>query len=350
MVSAPSDGRRRALRRVLGKRSTVLLAVVGWFAAVAVIVVATTPASSTVAVLVGQGVVIGFGLQLYRRLEWRARESTRRVDALDERLDQVEADLTGIGRRVVDTGKQQKQTAQAIDKLARHTHEDTESIIQQVSISVRDAFYQLEALQNLHAMVPAHGRVPRSRDWAASPDLLLLLVDLVRRAKPTVVLECGSGVSTVWMALAMQHYGLDGQIIALDHKKTFADKTTGWLAELEVSQFAEVRLAPLEEHEIDGVPWHWYSQDAWSDVKDIDLLFVDGPPGGKTKQARFPALPLLHGRLGEDPIVVLDDTDRPDEKGIVELWLDAMPEFGSERIKLEKGAMILRPTSTEPTP
>jgi hypothetical protein len=65
---------------------------------------------------------------------------------------------------------------------------------------IRQTFRQLEALQNLSAVLPAGGVLPATRGWAASPDLLVVLVDLVISGRPSLVVECGSGASTLWLA------------------------------------------------------------------------------------------------------------------------------------------------------
>ena len=42
---------------------------------------------------------------------------------------------------------------------------------------------------------------------------------------------------------------------------------------------AEVRLAELNQLNINGEEFSWYSVDAFRDINEIDLLLVDGPPG-----------------------------------------------------------------------
>ena len=96
------------------------------------------------------------------------------------------------------------------------------SVEKEIKKEIRQTFRQLEALQNLSAVLPASDVVPATRGWAASPDLLVLLVDLVVSERPTLVVECGSGASTLWLALAMRQFEIDGRIIALDHDPVFA--------------------------------------------------------------------------------------------------------------------------------
>ena len=212
----------------------------------------------------------------------------------------------------------------------------------EIKKEIRQTFRQLEALQNLSAMLPANDVLPATRGWAASPDLLVVLVDLVITERPSLVVECGSGASTLWLALAMRRFGIDGRIIALDHDPVFGGKTRDLLARHDVGDLAEVRDAPLESFSLDGETYSWYARRAWEDLAGIDLLFVDGPPATMGHQARYPALPLLSGSLSPVATAVLDDLVVPDMQKVLRLWLDAYPEFGAEILPLEKQAAVLR--------
>jgi predicted O-methyltransferase YrrM len=212
----------------------------------------------------------------------------------------------------------------------------------EVKNEIKLTFRQLEALQNLTAALPPNDVLPATRGWAASPDLLMVLVDLVVSERPSLVVECGSGASTLWLALAMRRFGVDGRVVALDHDPVFGAKTRDLLARHDVSDLAEVRDAPLESFSIDGETYSWYTRQAWEDLKGIDLLFVDGPPATTGHQARYPALPLLSGQLSPAATAVLDDLVVPDMQKVLRLWLDAYPDFGSEVLPLEKQAAVLR--------
>jgi predicted O-methyltransferase YrrM len=207
---------------------------------------------------------------------------------------------------------------------------------------LKQTFRQLEAIQNLSAIVPAGDVLPATRGWAASPDLLLVLVDQLIARRPSLIVECGSGASTLWLALALRRFGIDGRIVALDHDPVFAAKTRDFLARHEVSHLAEVRDAPLEDLSLDGGTYSWYARRAWKDLTGIDLLFVDGPPAATGPKARYPALPLLREALNPAAIVVLDDLVVPDMQETLRLWLDAYPEFNSAILPLEKQAALLR--------
>jgi predicted O-methyltransferase YrrM len=240
-----------------------------------------------------------------------------------------------LAGRIGNLDRQTKETRETAQRVGARLENE-------IKKEIRQTFRQLEALQNLTVMLPAHDVLPATRVWAASPDLLVVLVDLVIAERPSLVVECGSGASTLWLALAMRRFKIDGRIVALDHDPVFGGKTREFLARHDVGDLAEVRDAPLESFSLDGQTYSWYARRAWEDLKGIDLLFVDGPPATTGHRARYPALPLLSGLLNPAATTVLDDLIVPDMQEVLRLWLDAYPDFGSEILPLEKQAAVLR--------
>ncbi len=240
-----------------------------------------------------------------------------------------------LASRIGNLDRQTKETREVVQRVGA-------GLEKEVKKEIRQTFRQLEALQNLSAVLPASDVLPATRVWAASPDLLVVLVDLVISQRPSLIVECGSGASTLWLALAMRRFKIDGRIIALDHDPAFGSKTRDFLARHDVGDLAEVRDAPLESFSLDGQTYSWYARPAWADLTGIDLLFVDGPPAATGHQARYPALPLLHGSLSPLATVVVDDLIVPDMQEVLRRWLDAYPDLGSEILALEKQAAVLR--------
>ncbi len=201
---------------------------------------------------------------------------------------------------------------------------------------------QLQATTQLFSMFSPEHRVPPMGGWAASPDLVLALIDELRRVRPALVVECGSGVSTLWLALAIRKYGLDTRIVSLDHDAHFGAMTIDTLEQHGVADIAEVRIAPLVDVGLPGHGVAWYDPSGWQDLRDIGLLVVDGPPAATGPGVRYPALPLLVEKLAPTTSVVLDDMIRADEQGIVKQWQALLPELERIDIPLEKRATILR--------
>ncbi len=151
--------------------------------------------------------------------------------------------------------------------------------------------------------------------WRLPDDAIDVIVGLVRQYEPALILECGSGRSTVALALAAGTYG--GRVVSLEHREDYYAETLGMLEHAEVT--SEVRLAPIEPHG-GSLPPNWYARAAWEDLAGIGMLMVDGPPSAVGRLARLPAVPLLQDQLRPGCIVVLDDAQRPDEKAAIEKW------------------------------
>ncbi|WP_226656256.1 class I SAM-dependent methyltransferase [Leifsonia sp. LS1] len=184
----------------------------------------------------------------------------------------------------------------------------------------RDLQRDVSALLVLNRITPPTGAMPAPGGWAATPDTLLLLVDRILAAEEEpLVVECGSGTSTVWIALALRARGA-GRVISLENDAEYAAATRAALSRLGLSDWADVRHAPLQRVRVRDEDALWYSAEAIDDLSGITLLFVDGPPGHFGPRMRFPAVPLLAGRLSTGALVVLDDIDRPDEQAVEAEW------------------------------
>lgn len=200
---------------------------------------------------------------------------------------------------------------------------------------------QLEALATLNSIVKPEPPVPPVPKWAAAPDLVLAVVKSMRQLRPSLVIECGSGWSTLWLALAARRFELSGRVVVLEHAAKYARITEDMLEAHDVTAFADVRLAPLEPIELDGRPWQWYSKAAWDDLAGCGMLLVDGPPGKPDRHARYPAVPALASRLKHRAVIALDDARRTGEREILNSWLTMNLGLELHDVKLAKGAVVL---------
>ncbi|MEV0157505.1 class I SAM-dependent methyltransferase [Micromonospora sp. NPDC050686] len=340
-----------ALGRQLGQPAAVILVAVVTAVAAIAIGAAGAGDANTVLLVVLIGLVVIAILRSNRQHRynlWRLSqlvESGR--DHLDQRLRAHDQQLrTQFDQRLTEHfGKERKAADAGVERLAKAVDRCEERGKRASRQENANAYHGVEALLNLYAMIPVGNRIPPMRGWAASPDVLLVLVSILRDERPKLVVECGSGLSTLWSALAMRQFGIDGKVVALEHDEEYARRTVALLNAHGVADLAEVRHAPLEPIEVGGETYRWYAADAWRDLDRIGLLFVDGPPADTGPHARFPAMPLLGDRLADDAVVVLDDLIRKDEQEVVQLWREAAPAITEERLKLEKDASVLRTTT-----
>lgn len=198
---------------------------------------------------------------------------------------------------------------------------------------------QTAALVDLHMLLAPEHLTGLPGGFAAEPATIHELVRHILNS-PTVplIVECGSGSSTLWLALACRRRG-NGRVVALEHDPHFAEETRALLADHQLDQFAEVRTAPLAPHPTVDSPSPWYSVEALSDLDGVDLLFVDGPPGHVGKLSRYPALPAFASKMSAGAVIALDDAERPSEQATLEKWHS---EIGLEDLGLKGRTHYLR--------
>lgn len=204
---------------------------------------------------------------------------------------------------------------------AERVDREFRALDQKVDVKFEDALAENAALHNLYRITDIEREVPVPGGFAASPQTLLRLLTLtLELPADRLVVECGSGASTVWFAHACRHAG-SGRVVALEHDEKYAQLTQSALERNGLTEWAEVRLAPLETIDVGGTEFAWYARSAWSQLDGIHLLFADGPPGRVGPRSRYPAFPLLGAVLTEGAVVALDDVQRSDETGIGKSWL-----------------------------
>lgn len=203
----------------------------------------------------------------------------------------------------------------------------------------RDDFRQTEALVSLTAALDPVAPLPPTRGWAASPDFLRCVVESVFRKRPRLVVELGSGVSTIVVSYALKRLG-QGKLLSLDHEADYAAATRARLGQHGLTDVAQVIHAPLRSVDVNGQSHIWYETSELSLPCAIDILVVDGPPTSVQSLARFPALALFAASLAPDGEVFLDDGHREDEQAVVRRWVAELG-FAAEPLETEKGAFRL---------
>ncbi len=202
-----------------------------------------------------------------------------------------------------------------------------------------------QAIQSIYTFITPRYPLPSMSRWTAYPDLAETIVRECMINKPKLVVELGSGISTLITAYALEQHGEnDAHIISLDHSQEYTQKTQDLLNVHELETKAQVLYSPLETTQVGNKTYSWYNIDRLTTKNTIDLLIVDGPPVKTNQLARYPALSLLFSKLSKECIIILDDAARPSEQQAVSQWLREFPEFKQEYISSKKGLSILRRT------
>ncbi|WP_193369756.1 class I SAM-dependent methyltransferase [Pelagibius marinus] len=206
----------------------------------------------------------------------------------------------------------------------------------------RQQMRQIQCLQALQQDLSFARSLPPAGGKAASPDFLKLLADHILREKPEVVVECGSGLSTIVISRCLQLNG-KGHLFSLEHMEEFAEQTRKELDRQGLSQWGSVLDAPLEPCQVDGRAFNWYRSHELPDLV-IDLVIVDGPPARTGTSPRYPAGPVLFPRLSFRGAVFIDDAGRPEELAVIAEWRRNFPSlnFRTDLDEFEKGVCTVR--------
>lgn len=201
-------------------------------------------------------------------------------------------------------------------------------------------YQQIQAFITLERRLSLPYSLPPLRGWAASPDFLLLIADHVAQHKPETIVECSSGASTLVMAQTVKKNG-KGHIYSLEHDSFYAEKTREHLRRQGLEDWATVIDAPLQLYTLSNQQYQWYKLEGVFETNQIDMLVIDGPPQDLNKHARYPAGEILFPLLTNQAAVFLDDSDRTDEREIIEMWLLRFKKFQLLKHSCEKGAVSL---------
>lgn len=139
------------------------------------------------------------------------------------------------------------------------------------------------------------------------------LYQAVRRKKPRVILEFGSGGSTVVLAKALHDNNLErpgeqGYLHSIDDQRYWADVTRSILPPF-LKEVCEVHHIPTVEIEYEGTPCFRHST-----LPDVvpDMIYLDGPSFTKERKIAVDILDMEH-KLPPDILLIIDGRVRNTE-------------------------------------
>ncbi|MGQ0456063.1 MAG: class I SAM-dependent methyltransferase [Hyphomicrobium sp.] len=201
---------------------------------------------------------------------------------------------------------------------------------------VENLYKQFSALLDVKEIVGPGTQLGTLRGWALSPDALLVVLREIQRRTSPVVVEFGSGESTIAIAATLKGAGA-GRLITVEHDSNYADRIASRLARSDLSKFVDIRLAPLRDYDgLAGFPVFRSYDLAALDV-DFDIALVDGPVWELGLATRLVPLQWAVDRIHGDRVVYLDDAARPPETAIAAHLRTVSPNIFQERIDCEKG-------------
>lgn len=266
-------------------------------------------------------------------MQHMAEQLQKQNTALSEQIKKQNADLISVGKSLENTVKKE----------------------------MLNATQQLEAFQGIQSFLNHGERLPQMHGWPISPDFALYLLELIDSNDYDLILEFGSGTSTVLIAKALARIGRQRHgkpatsQAAFEHLEQYHAQTLANLKHSELADAVQLVLAPLQPYQApNGNTYSYYS--CHTALKELAqrlpaadlkvLMVVDGPPAATGQHARYPAVPAVLAQLKSARIdILLDDYIRDDEKEIAQLWLKDIEAQGlSAQMttqKMEKDACLI---------
>lgn len=250
--------------------------------------------------------------------------------------------------------------------MEKQNSEDVARVIRNIPFLLQKTSYntskQIESFISLNKYINHHELPLSFHGWPISPDIGLTLIDYIENKNVDIVLEFGSGTSSVLFAKAFKlansdtnNWCLKLPIISFEHNEEYLEKTSELLSSHNCRDMVNLTHAPLIDFEYNEQEKFLYYDceeaikrlsDTLGDNRKTILVLIDGPPGVTNKNARFPALPILLNHMSKHRLIlVMDDYSRDDEKQTFELW-QAMADkrylsHSTKVIETEKGLAIL---------
>jgi FkbM family methyltransferase len=221
--------------------------------------------------------------------------------------------------------------------------------------------------------------------WAIGADLAVHLVRAIEQNNYDLIIEFGSGISTVLMARAIMNqsaamaacsdqrtldydakkptddYDLPQRILSFEQNKTYQQKTETALAREGLTRLVDLVLAPLvptpNTHQKNSNTLFYHCETKLARIAQLYenrqariLILIDGPQSPEGDQrAREPALTAILQHLSAHRLdIVLDDAHRQGEQQVIEAWQTTCQQRGLSHqlrpLNTEKGAVWLTVT------
>ncbi len=167
-------------------------------------------------------------------------------------------------------------------------------------------------------------------EWSFSASTLNFLEDRLRVLRPKLVLEFGSGLSTVCLAHYMRELYGDSRrvcIFSIEQELNYAMNTMQLLEAAQLHRQVRIIHSPLRQQVIEGIRTICYDlnpdflNDALGDERP-DFVVIDGPSA--EAGARLGTLPLVRQFLSPGAWFFLDDALRDGELRVAQMW-DRLP-------------------------
>jgi predicted O-methyltransferase YrrM len=158
--------------------------------------------------------------------------------------------------------------------------------------------------------------------WSMSPAGVLQILNHIAMYRPKVVVEVGSGVSTVFVAKLIAQNRLATRLYSVEHDVVWLNGVKEWVSNEDAAEQVCFVHAPLTgELSYRGRPIRWYEATALDRAfskSEVDFLIVDAP-SGDLPYSRAGAFLYFANEIHSGKLCYfMDDAHRKEEKEIAE--------------------------------
>jgi predicted O-methyltransferase YrrM len=213
---------------------------------------------------------------------------------------------------------------------------------------LRDLVLEIKDIRSLELLKNVHSEFIPWTGASIHPTALLYVLNDITIHRRKNIVECGSGISTIYVAGLIKGLNADIKFQSIDHDENWLSILSEHLQKNDLQEHVDLIHAPLAycQHCVDK-SYQWYDPqvlDQKVTSEPIDLLFVDGPPAKSRKcdYSRYPALAYFRSNLAEKHTVILDDACRKGEMETASKW---EKEFGLKfKQEILKGDILISET------
>lgn len=181
--------------------------------------------------------------------------------------------------------------------------------------------------------------------WALDATTLNFLEQEISIHRPNIIVEFGSGISTVLLTSYMLSLHQDSNrvyVVSVEQDAKYAEQTRRKLAIAGIEQNAVVLYAPLIEHDVENQNYWCYNVDkhilAQYLDRPVNMLLIDGPSGGGLN--RFGTLTMVFDMLSPEARFYMDDAYRQYETRVGQLWSQHLPVNILGVVLIGKGILV----------
>lgn len=203
---------------------------------------------------------------------------------------------------------------------------------------INNAYNQLAALLQIERLIHQNTTYLPLREWAISPDAILIILQELSYYSDPIVLEFGSGQSTLIMASYLKKRGC-GKILTVESNKMYADLLMKNLKHQNLHDVVDMQVLNLKnvldaENNNSSAT---YDLQALKTSNKYDVCIIDGPPLQYGALARYYPLEYAINNSSHGGKIFLDDSKRENERNIIDKIRSKYRNIKVSELKAEKG-------------